>query len=160
MENCAIYHKGLSRSMPIFIRIRNSIFEFELRKGIESISTCTRDPFIFIEECFMDTKEMVKITSGTLFDHWQVEVSVDFAHVSSISELRDTEGQNILYGDKKGVWNSLENIHAILRMDLSCYLYMRFACSRFLTGFKTVCYIRYFLKDLHGNALLNPQKGL
>ncbi len=47
---------------------------------------------IFMEEFYQDTKEMVKITSGTLFDHWQVEVSVDFARIQYLFELRDTEG--------------------------------------------------------------------
>ena len=66
-----------------------------------------------MEEFYQDTKEMVKITSGTLFDHWQVEVSVDF-DVSSISLSSEIQKvKNILYGDKGCVENSLENLHAI-----------------------------------------------
>ncbi|COA39285.1 alpha amylase N-terminal ig-like domain-containing protein [Streptococcus pneumoniae] len=100
MELSAIYHRPeseyayLYKDKKLHIRIRT-------KKGdIESINLHYGDPFIFMEEFYQDTKEMVKITSGTLFDHWQVEVSVDFARIQYLFELRDTEGQNILYGDK------------------------------------------------------------
>lgn len=147
MELSAIYHRPeseyayLYKDKKLHIRIRT-------KKGdIESINLHYRDPFIFMEEFYQDTKEMVKITSGTLFDHWQVEVSVDFARIQYLFELRDTEGQNILYGDKGCVENSLE-IFMQLGMDLSCLIFMRLMPARFLTGFQIRYGIRYFLKDL------------
>ena len=111
MELSAIYHRPeseyayLYKEKKLHIRIRT-------KKGdIESINLHYGDPFIFMEEFYQDTKEMAKITSDTLFDYWQVEVSVDFARIQYLFELTDTEGQSILYGDKGCVENSLENLH-------------------------------------------------
>lgn len=106
MELSAIYHRPeseyayLYKDKKLHIRIRT-------KKGdIESINLHYGDPFIFMEEFYQDTKEMVKITSGTLFDHWQVEVSVDFAHIS-ISLSSEIQKVKIFCMAIKGVWKIL-----------------------------------------------------
>ena len=113
MELTAIYHRPeseyayLYKDKTVHIRIRT-------KKGdIESIILHYGDPFIFMEEFYQGTKKMAKITSDALFDHWQVEVSVDFARIQYLFELKDKEGQTILYGDKGCVDNSLDNLHTI-----------------------------------------------
>ena len=83
-----------------------------------------------MEEFYQDTKKMAKITSDALFDYWQVEVSVDFARIQYLFELKDTEGQSILYGDKECVENSLENLHAIGNGFKLPYLHEIDSCSR------------------------------
>ena len=81
MELSAIYHRTeseyayLYRDKNLHIRIRTK------KEDIESIILHYGDPFIFMEEFYQDIKEMSKITSDTLFDYWQVEVSVDFARI-------------------------------------------------------------------------------
>uniref|UniRef100_UPI0015D82C55 alpha amylase N-terminal ig-like domain-containing protein n=1 Tax=Streptococcus pneumoniae TaxID=1313 RepID=UPI0015D82C55 len=37
---------------------------------------------------YQDTKKMAKITSDAIFDYWQVEVSVDFARIQYLFELK------------------------------------------------------------------------
>lgn len=113
-----------------------------------------------MEEFYQDTKEMVKITSGTLFDHWQVEVSVDFARIQYLFELRDTEGQNILYGDKGCVENSLENLHAIGNGFKLPYLHEIDACKVPDWVSNTVWYQIFPERFANGNALLNPEGTL
>ena len=118
MELSAIYHRTeseyayLYRDKNLHIRIRTK------KEDIESIILHYGDPFIFMEEFYQDTMKMAKITSDALFDHWQVEVSVDFARIQYLFELKDTEGQSILYGDKGCVENSLEN-KPFIRLNLS-----------------------------------------
>ncbi|WP_078814164.1 alpha amylase N-terminal ig-like domain-containing protein, partial [Streptococcus pneumoniae] len=155
MELSAIYHRPeseyayLYKDKKLHIRIRT-------KKGdIESINLHYGDPFIFMEEFYQDTKEMVKITSGTLFDHWQVEVSVDFARIQYLFELRDTEGQNILYGDKGCVENSLENLHAIGNGFKLPYLHEIDACKVPDWVSNTVWYQIFPERFANGNALLN-----
>ena len=65
--------------MLIFIKKVKCISELGLRKSIEKILLHYGDPFIFLENSYEDTKEMVKVSSDALFDYWQVAVSVDFA---------------------------------------------------------------------------------
>ncbi|VPQ68926.1 neopullulanase [Streptococcus pneumoniae] len=160
MELSAIYHRTeseyayLYKDKKLHIRIRT-------KKGdIESINLHYGDPFIFMEEFYQDTKEMVKITSGTLFDHWQVEVSVDFARIQYLFELRDTEGQNILYGDKGCVENSLENLHAIGNGFKLPYLHEIDACKVPDWVSNTVWYQIFPERFANGNALLNPEGTL
>ena len=130
MELSAIYHRSesqyayLYKDKKLYIRIRT-------KKGdIESINLHYGDPFIFMEEFYQDTKKMAKITFDALFDHWQVEVPVDFARIQYLFELKDTEGQSILYGDKECVENSLENLHAIGNGFKLPYLHEIDSCSR------------------------------
>ena len=147
MELSAIYHRPesefayLYKDKKLHIRIRTK------KEDIESINLHYGDPFIFMEEFYQDTKEMTKITSDVLFGYWQVEVSVDFARIQYLFELKDREGQSILYGDKGCVDNSLE-IFMLLEMDLSCLIFMRLMHVRFPTGFQIRYGIRYFLRDL------------
>ncbi len=70
---CLFYKEG-----QVHIRIRTK------KEDIEKILLHYGDPFIFLEDSYEDTKEMVKIISDALFDYWQVAVSVDLVG-SSIS---------------------------------------------------------------------------
>ena len=38
---------------------------------------------------------MVKVTSDALFDYWQVEVTVGYARLQYLFELKDKQGQSI-----------------------------------------------------------------
>ena len=93
MELSAIYHRSESEFAYLY-RIRNFMFGFELREGTSKASSCIMGTlFIFMEEFYQDTKEMSKLTSDAIFDYWQAEVSVDFARIQYLFELKDTEGQ-------------------------------------------------------------------
>lgn len=160
MELSAIYHRPESE-YAYFYKDKKLHIRIRTKKGdIESINLHYGDPFIFMEEFYQDTKEMVKITSGTLFDHWQVEVSVDFARIQYLFELRDTEGQNILYGDKGCVENSLENLHAIGNGFKLPYLHEIDACKVPDWVSDTVWYQIFPERFANGNALLNPEGTL
>ena len=87
------------------IRIRTK------KDDIESIHLHYGDPFIFLEDHYEVNKEMVKVTSDALFDYWQAEVSVGYARLQYLFELKDKQGQSIFYGDKGCVENTLENLH-------------------------------------------------
>ena len=111
MELSAIYHRTeseyayLYKDKTMHIRIRTK------KDDIESINLHYGDPFIFIEDRYEDSKEMSKVTSDALFDYWQAEVSVGYARLQYLFELKDKQGQSILYGDKGCVENTLENLH-------------------------------------------------
>ena len=111
MELSAIYHRPesefayLYKDKTMHIRIRTK------RGDIERVNLHYGDPFIFIEDHYEDSKEMVKVTSDALFDYWQVEVSVGYARLQYLFEIKDKQGQSILYGDKGCVENTLENLH-------------------------------------------------
>ena len=160
MELSAIYHRPeseyayLYKDKKLHIRIRT-------KKGdIESITLHYGDPFIFMEEFYQDTKKMAKITSDALFDHWQVEVSVDFARIQYLFELKDTEGQSILYGDKGCVENSLENLHAIGNGFKLPYLHEIDACQVPDWVSNTVWYQIFPERFANGNTRLNPEGTL
>ena len=111
MELTAIYHRPeseyayLYKDKTMHIRIRTK------RGDIASINLHYGDPFIFIEDRYEDSKEMSKVTSDALFDYWQVEVTVGYARLQYLFELKNKQGQSILYGDKGCVENTLENLH-------------------------------------------------
>ena len=111
MELSAIYHRPeseyayLYKDKTMHIRIRTK------RGDIESIALHYGDPFIFMEDHYEESKEMVKVTSDALFDYWQVEVTVGYARLQYLFEIKDKQGQSILYGDKGCVENTLENLH-------------------------------------------------
>ena len=69
MELSAIYHRPesehayLYKDKTMHIRIRTK------RGDIESINLHYGDPFIFIEDHYEDSEEMVKVTSDALFDY-------------------------------------------------------------------------------------------
>ena len=110
MELSAIYHRPeseyayLYKDKTMHIRIRTK------RGDIKSITLHYGDPFIFMEDHYEDSKEMVKVTSDALFDYWQVEVSVGFARIQYLFELKDKDGQSILYGDRGCADNTPENL--------------------------------------------------
>lgn len=160
MELSAIYHRTeseyayLYKDKKLHIRIRT-------KKGdIESINLHYGDPFIFMEEFYQDTKEMAKLTSDAIFDYWQVEVSVDFARIQYLFELKDTEGQSILYGDKGCVENSLENLRAIGNGFKLPYLHEIDACQVPDWVSDTVWYQIFPERFANGNARLNPENNL
>ena len=111
MELTAIYHRPeseyayLYKDRTMHIRIRTK------KDDIESINLHFGDPFIFIEDRYEGIKEMHKVTSDALFDYWQVEVTVGYARLQYLFELKDKQGHKILYGDKGCVENTLENLH-------------------------------------------------
>ena len=111
MELTAIYHRPeseyayLYKDKTMHIRIRTK------KDDIESINLHYGDTFIFLEDHYEAIKEMVKVTSDVLFDYWQAEVSVGYARLQYLFELKDKQGQSILYGDKGCVENTLENLH-------------------------------------------------
>ena len=75
-------------------------------------------------------------------------MSVDFARIQYLFELKDTEGQSILYGDKGCVENSLENLHAIGNGFKLPYLHEIDACKVPDWVSKYGMVSRYFLRDL------------
>ena len=160
MELTAIYHRPesefayLYKDKKIHIRIRT-------KKGdIESINLHYGDPFIFMEEFYQDTKKIAKITSDTIFDYWQVEVSVDFARIQYLFEVTDTEGQSILYGDKGCVENSLENLHTIGNGFKLPYIHEIDTCQVPDWVSNTVWYQIFPERFANGNARLNPKGSL
>ena len=111
MELTAIYHRPESEYAYLY---KDKIMHIRIRTkkdDIESINLHYGDPFIFIEDHYEAIKEMVKVTSDALFDYWQVEITVGYARLQYLFELKDKQGQTILYGDKGCVENTLENLH-------------------------------------------------
>ena len=79
--------------------------------------------------------------------------------IQYLFELKDTEGQSILYGDKGCVENSLENLH-LLEMALKLpYIHEIDACQVPDWVLDTVWYQIFPERFANGNALLD-QKGL
>ena len=111
MELTAIYHRPeseyayLYKDKTMHIRIRTK------KDDIETINLHYGDTFIFLEDHYEASKAMIKVTSDALFDYWQAEVSVDYARLQYLFELKDKKGQKVLYGDKGCVENTLENLH-------------------------------------------------
>ena len=111
MELTAIYHRTESEYAYLY---KDKIMHIRIRTkkdDIESIHLHYGDPFIFLEDHYEVNKEMVKVTSDALFDYWQAEVSVGYARLQYLFELKDKQGQSIFYGDKGCVENTLENLH-------------------------------------------------
>ena len=159
MELTAIYHRPeseyayLYKEGQVHIRIRTK------KEDIEKILLHYGDPFIFLEKSYEDVKEMVKVTSDALFDYWQVAVSVRFARLQYLFELRDKEGKSILYGDKGFTDNSPENL-ALGATDLNSLIFTKLTAARFLTGFQKRSGIRFFQNDLPMEILTFLQKEL
>ena len=111
MESTAIYHRPESEYAYLY---KDKIMHIRIRTkkdDIESIHLHYGDTFIFLEDHYEASKAMVKVTSDALFDYWQAEVSVGYARLQYLFELKDKLGQSILYGDKGCVANTLENLH-------------------------------------------------
>ena len=160
MELTAIYHRPeseyayLYKEGQVHIRIRTK------KEDIEKILLHYGDPFIFLEDSYEDTKEMVKIISDALFDYWQVAVSVDFARLQYFFELRDKEGQSVLYGDKGFTDNSPENLALEGNRFKLPYIHEIDGCQVPDWVSKTVWYQIFPERFANGNPELSPEGAL
>ena len=160
MELTAIYHRPeseyayLYKEGQVHIRIRTK------KEDIEKILLHYGDPFIFLEDSYEDVKEMVKVTSDALFDYWQVAVSVHFARLQYIFELKDKKGQSVLYGDKGFTDNSPENLHYEGNGFKLPYIHEIDGCQVPDWVSKTVWYQIFPERFANGNAELTPEGAL
>ena len=160
MELSAIYHRPeseyayLYKDKTMHIRIRTK------RGDIESIALHYGDPFIFMEDHYEDSKEMVKVTSDALFDYWQVEVSVGYARLQYLFEIKDKQGQSVLYGDKGCVENTLENLHYEGNGFKIPYIHEIDACHVPDWVSKTVWYQIFPERFANGNPEISPEGSL
>ena len=160
MELTAIYHRSeseyayLYKDKQMHIRIRTK------KDDIETITLHYGDPFIFMEDFYEDTKEMVKVTSDALFDYWQVEISVGFARIQYLFELKDKEGQDILYGDKGCAKNTPENLHAVGNGFKLPYIHEIDGCQVPDWVSETVWYQIFPERFANGNPDLSPKGTL
>lgn len=160
MELTAIYHRPeseyayLYKEGQVHIRIRTK------KEDIEKIVLHYGDPFIFLEKSYEDVKEMVKVTSDDLFDYWQVAVSVRFARLQYLFELKDKEGQSILYGDKGFTDNSPENLALEGNGFKLPYIHEIDGCQVPDWVSKTVWYQIFPERFANGNAGLTPEGAL
>ena len=160
MELTAIYHRPeseyayLYKDKTMHIRIRTK------KDDIESINLHYGDPFIFIEDRYEAIKEMVKITSDALFDYWQVEVTVGYARLQYLFELKDKQGQTILYGDKGCVENTLENLHYEGNGFKIPYIHEIDACHVPDWVAETVWYQIFPERFANGNPEISPKGAL
>ena len=160
MELAAIYHRPeseyayLYKEGQVHIRIRTK------KDDVEKIVLHYGDPFIFLEDSYEDVKEMVKVTSDALFDYWQVAVSVRFARIQYLFELKDKEGQSVLYGDKGFTDNSPENLALEGNGFKLPYIHEIDGCQVPDWVSKTVWYQIFPERFANGNAELSPEGAL
>ena len=160
MELTAIYHRPeseyayLYKDKTMHIRIRTK------KDDIENINLHYGDPFIFIEDRYEAIKEMVKITSDALFDYWQVEITVGYARLQYLFELKDKKGQKILYGDKGCVENSLDNLHYEGNGFKLPYIHEVDACHVPDWVAETVWYQIFPERFANGNPEISPKGAL
>ena len=160
MELSAIYHRPeseyayLYKDKTMHIRIRTK------RGDIESIALHYGDPFIFMEDHYEESKEMVKVTSDALFDYWQVEVTVGYARLQYLFEIKDKKGQSVLYGDKGCVENTLENLHYEGNGFKLPYIHEIDACHVPDWVSKTVWYQIFPERFANGNPEISPEGSL
>ena len=160
MELTAIYHRPeseyayLYKDNTMHIRIRTK------KDDIERINLHYGDPFIFIEECYEAIKKMTKITSDALFDYWQVEITVSYARLQYLFELKDKKGQKILYGDKGCVANTLENLHYEGNGFKIPYIHEIDACHVPDWVAETVWYQIFPERFANGNPEISPKGAL
>ena len=160
MELTAIYHRPeseyayLYKDNTMHIRIRTK------KDDIEGINLHYGDPFIFIEDHYEAIKEMVKVTSDALFDYWQVEVTVGYARLQYLFELKDKQGQTILYGDKGCVENTLENLHYEGNGFKVPYIHEIDACHVPDWVAETVWYQIFPERFANGNPEISPKGAL
>lgn len=160
MELSAIYHRPeseyayLYKDKTMHIRIRTK------KDDIESINLHYGDPFIFIEDRYEAIKEMIKVTSDALFDYWQVEVTVGYARLQYLFELKDKKGQKILYGDKGCVENTLENLHYEGNGFKIPYIHEIDACHVPDWVAETVWYQIFPERFANGNPKISPKGAL
>lgn len=160
MELTAVYHRPeseyayLYKEGQVHIRIRTK------KDDVEKIVLHYGDPFIFLEDSYEDVKDMVKVTSDALFDYWQVAVSVRFARLQYLFELKDKEGQSILYGDKGFADNSPENLALEGNGFKLPYIHEIDGCQVPDWVSKTVWYQIFPERFANGNAELSPEGAL
>ncbi|MBN2960716.1 MAG: alpha-glycosidase [Streptococcus gordonii] len=160
MELTAIYHRPeseyayLYKEGQVHIRIRTK------KEDIKKIVLHYGDPFIFIEDSYEDVKEMVKVTSDALFDYWQVAISVRFARLQYLFELKDKKDQSVLYGDKGFTDNSPENLHYEGNGFKLPYIHEIDGCQVPDWVSKTVWYQIFPERFANGNAELSPEEAL
>ena len=160
MELTAIYHRPeseyayLYKDKTMHIRIRTK------RGDIEAIILHYGDPFIFMEDHYEESKEMLKVTSDALFDYWQVEVSVGYARLQYLFEIKDKQGQNILYSDKGCVENTLENLHYEGNGFKLPYIHEIDACHVPDWVAETVWYQIFPERFANGNPEISPEGAL
>ena len=160
MELTAIYHRPeseyayLYKDKTMHIRIRTK------KDDIESINLHYGDPFIFIEDRYEAIKEMTKVTSDALFDYWQVEVTVGYARLQYLFELKNKQGQSILYGDKGCVENTLENLHYEGNGFKIPYIHEIDACHVPDWVAETVWYQIFPERFANGNPEISPEGAL
>ena len=160
MELTAIYHRPeseyayLYKDKTMHIRIRTK------KDNIESINLHYGDPFIFIEDRYEDSKEMSKVTSDALFDYWQVKITVGYARLQYLFELKDKQGQSILYGDKECVENTLENLHYEGNGFKIPYIHEIDACHVPDWVADTVWYQIFPERFANGNPEISPEGAL
>ena len=160
MELTAIYHRPeseyayLYKEGQVHIRIRTK------KEDIEKIVLHYGDPFVFLEDSYEDVKEMVKVTSDDLFDYWQVAVSVRFARLQYLFELKDKKGQSVLYGDKGFTDNSPENLALEGNGFKLPYIHKIDGCQVPDWVSKTVWYQIFPERFANGNAELSPEGAL
>ena len=160
MELTAIYHRPeseyayLYKDKTMHIRIRTK------KDDIDSINLHYGDPFIFIEDRYEAIKEMHKVTSDALFDYWQVEITVGYARLQYLFELKDKKGQKILYGDKGCVENTLENLHYEGNGFKIPYIHEIDACHVPDWVAETVWYQIFPERFANGNPEISPKGAL
>ena len=160
MELTAIYHRPeseyayLYKDKTMHIRIRTK------RGDIESINLHYGDPFIFIEDRYEAIKEMTKVTSDALFDYWQVEITVGYARLQYLFEIKDKQGQTILYGDKGCVENSLDNLHYEGNGFKLPYIHEVDACHVPDWVAETVWYQIFPERFANGDPVISPEGAL
>ena len=160
MELTAIYHRPeseyayLYKDKTMHIRIRTK------KDDIENINLHYGDTFIFLEDHYEASKAMVKVTSDALFDYWQAEVTVGYARLQYLFELKDNQGQKILYGDKGCVENTLENLHYEGNGFKIPYIHEIDACHVPDWVAKTVWYQIFPERFANGNPDISPEGAL
>ena len=160
MELTAIYHRPESEYAYLY---KDKIMHIRIRtkKGdIESINLHYGDPFIFIEDHYEASKAMVKVTSDALFDYWQSEVTVGYARLQYLFELKDKQGQSILFGDKGCVENTLENLHYEGNGFKIPYIHEIDACHVPDWVSNTVWYQIFPERFANGNPEISPEWAL
>ena len=160
MELTAIYHRPeseyayLYKDKTMHIRIRTK------RGDIENINLHYGDPFIFIEDRYEAIKGMRKLTSDALFDYWQVEVTVDYARLQYLFEVKDKQGRRILYGDKGFVENTVDNLHYEGNGFKIPYIHEIDACHVPDWVSETVWYQIFPERFANGNPEISPEGAL
>ena len=159
MELSAIYHRPESEYAYLYKDKKMHIHIRTKRGDIENITLHYGDPFIFMEDHYEDSKEMVKVTSDALFDYWQVTVSVRFARLQYLFELKGKDGQSILYGDRGCADNTPENLASERNGFKLPYIHEIDGCHVPDWVADTVWYQIFPERFANGNPEISPKKA-